>query len=200
MDIGTIILSFLLTVFCYMLVPVIFLIVNRGRFDAKRAKKIALWNSIVLGAFFLVLSASFGSAWQAAPAVLYYGINRWILTGKNATPYHWRIEVEALNSDSRDNFTYLNKIGKCEPLFLHLRMTGQNTKASTPINVYYTLPNGYMDVFTVGGEHRSGDCFCCGWPKGIYEDAPDAELGMLKCEFSDNDGNILGTVEVEIVD
>ncbi len=197
-----IVLLLILTAFFYMLVPVICLVTNQGRFDKRRAKKIALWNSIVVGAVFLVITAMIApeQTWSALPAVFYYGINCWMLTGKNATPYHWRIEVVAVNSDSRDNFTYLNKIGKYEPLFLHLKMTGQNPQASTLINVFYTLPNGYMDVFTIGGEHRSGDRFCCGWPSGVYEDATDAELGMLKCEFADKDGNILGKTEVEIVD
>lgn len=73
-----------LTAFCYMLVPLIFLMKD-GRTEAKRAKRIALWNSVIVGAIFFLLSTASNLQWNAAPAFLYYGINYWILREKQSS-------------------------------------------------------------------------------------------------------------------
>ena len=65
--------------------PLLRLVLNRGKFEEKKAKKIALWNSIVLGSLFCILTSAVtdsSSAWNAAPAVLYYWINCALLTSK----------------------------------------------------------------------------------------------------------------------
>ena len=86
MDFGSLLLGIILTAFCYMAFPLIRIAINNGRFNKKRAHKIALWNSIVVGIFFCILTAAVSSsAWNAAPAVLYYWINRMILTDKTLT-------------------------------------------------------------------------------------------------------------------
>ncbi len=84
---ANLLLSLILTIIAYMAFPLIRLLINHGKFEKKRAKKIALWNSIVVGAFFCILTVSgdSGSTWNAAPAFLYYWINCAILTDKNAT-------------------------------------------------------------------------------------------------------------------
>lgn len=72
----------ILTLISYMGFPVIKLIINRGKFTSYRAKKIALWNSVVVGAVFCVLTFVVNGTqvvWNAAPAVLYYFINLAIL-------------------------------------------------------------------------------------------------------------------------
>ena len=80
-------LNLILTIAAYMAFPLIRLLINQGKFEKKRAKKIALWNSIIVGAFFcfLTFSGNSGSTWSAAPAVLYYWINCAILTDKKAS-------------------------------------------------------------------------------------------------------------------
>lgn len=86
---GTTILSFILTAVAYLAFPIIKLVINQGKFERKRAHKIALWNSIVLGLFFCILTIDQGGVWNAAPAFLYYAINCAILTDKSlkdATP------------------------------------------------------------------------------------------------------------------
>ncbi len=88
MDISSIILSLLLTAVAYMAFPLIKLFINGGRFARNRAHKIALWNSIILGAVFCIATIAVledGTIWNCAPAVLYYWINRSILMDKNAT-------------------------------------------------------------------------------------------------------------------
>lgn len=87
MDFTSIILGLLLTAVAYMAFPLVRLLVNGSRFSAKRAHRISLWNSIVLGLVFCILTIEFsedGTMWNAAPAVLYYWINKAILTDKNA--------------------------------------------------------------------------------------------------------------------
>ena len=77
----SIIADILLTVILYMGVPVIILIF-RGKMDKKKAKKIALWNSVIVGLLFCVITTEAGGTWSAGPAVLYYFINLAILKNK----------------------------------------------------------------------------------------------------------------------
>ena len=82
-----IVLGLLLTAIVYMAFPLIKLLANGGRFPKNRAHKIALWNSVILGAMFCITTIAVsedGTIWNGAPAVLYYWINRSILTDKNA--------------------------------------------------------------------------------------------------------------------
>lgn len=86
MDWPSIILSLVLTAVAYLAFPLIKLLINGGRFAKNRAHKIALWNSIVLGTIFCITTIAVsedGTVWNGAPAVLYYWINRSILTDKD---------------------------------------------------------------------------------------------------------------------
>jgi len=73
----------LVTAIGYLAVPFV-LRTSRGKYEPQKAKKIALWNSIIVGACFCIASADKGVAWSAGPAFLYYWINCSILTDKNA--------------------------------------------------------------------------------------------------------------------
>ena len=87
MDFITFFVGIILTAIIYMAFPLIRLLINGKRFSPKRARRIALWNSIVLGFFFFVLTIAVygdGTLWNAAPAFLYCAINTIILTDKNA--------------------------------------------------------------------------------------------------------------------
>lgn len=86
MDWPSIILSLVLTAVAYLAFPLIRLLINGGRFAKNRAHKIALWNSLVLGTIFCITTIAVsedGTVWNGAPAVLYYWINRSILTDKD---------------------------------------------------------------------------------------------------------------------
>lgn len=104
MNWGLIFLSLLLTVVSYMAFPMIKLMINHGRFEKKRAKKIALWNSIIVGAIFCVLTFALsepgGTAWNAAPAFFYYLINCVVLTDKNAEAETAEIERVAIEAEA----------------------------------------------------------------------------------------------------
>lgn len=76
-----------LTALCYMIVPFIFVKVLKKKYNKKQAKKLALWNSIIVGLLFLVITVIiYGptSTWNAGPALLYYMINSslWVYKGK----------------------------------------------------------------------------------------------------------------------
>ena len=82
--------SIVLTATVYMAFPLIRLAINHGKFEKKRANRIALWNSIIIGAFFCIVTTGLsngGTAWNASPAVLYYFINRAILTQRADPEY-----------------------------------------------------------------------------------------------------------------
>lgn len=79
----TLLLGILFTALSYMAVPLLGLMLNCGRYEKTKAKKIALWNSIIVGSIFLILtSALTDKVWKASPAFLYYWINCSILTRK----------------------------------------------------------------------------------------------------------------------
>ena len=81
--------SIALTAVAYMFYPLVRLLIHKGKFGKKHAKRIALWNSIVLGAFFCIATSAISdnsTAWNAMPAILYYWINYSILIDRtNAT-------------------------------------------------------------------------------------------------------------------
>lgn len=79
----TLLLGILFTALSYMAVPLLGLMLNCGRYEKTKAKKIALWNSIIVGFIYLFLtSALTDKVWKASPAFLYYWINCSILTRK----------------------------------------------------------------------------------------------------------------------
>ena len=100
-----IILSLALTAFAYMAFPVLRLILNGGKFEEKKAKKIALWNAIVVGAIFLIATTEEGGTWSGGAAILYYFINRALLTDK--TP---PVKVAQTNKSSSEQTMQLNKL------------------------------------------------------------------------------------------
>lgn len=79
------VIGILITCFSYMLIPVV-LKVKNGSYDESKAKKIALWNSIIVGGIYMILTIELmgtSSAWNAGPAFLYYGINFSLLKSGN---------------------------------------------------------------------------------------------------------------------
>lgn len=81
------VISLILTVFIYLTFPVIFLFV-KGKVPAKKAGKLALLNSIILGITFSVIAMTLNleqsSGTMFASAFFYYFIAKAILTDKHA--------------------------------------------------------------------------------------------------------------------
>lgn len=100
-DFGTFVLEIMIsivaTVICYLTFPIIRLIIHRGKFERKRAHRIALWNSIIVGIFFFTITTFLGGGvWNAAPAFIYYWINRAILTKKETS-----VEIDPEETEPR---------------------------------------------------------------------------------------------------
>lgn len=76
----------IITAIAYMAVPMIMLASNGGKFPKKKANKIALWNSVVVGIIFLIITISLEATagWTPLPAFLYYWINSAIIMEKGA--------------------------------------------------------------------------------------------------------------------
>ena len=148
MDWSSIILSLILTAVAYMAFPLIKLLANGGRFPKNRAHKIALWNSIVLGAVFCIATIAVsedGTIWNGAPAVLYYWINRSILTDKNAQEdTRSNIQVEKSKKNKNVATNVLKGIGA---LFLSI-ISSDNICQGKELNVY-------KNVIIIGDNLRS---------------------------------------------
>ncbi len=78
--------SLLITAIAYMAVPMIMMASNGGKFPKKKANKIAIWNSVIVGILFLIITISVEATagWTPTPAFLYYWINRAIITEKSS--------------------------------------------------------------------------------------------------------------------
>ena len=82
-----IIIVCIITAITYLAFPIIMLWINHGQFIKKRARLIALLNSIVVGIIYLILTTIIygNGVWNAAPACIFYFINCAILTDKTKT-------------------------------------------------------------------------------------------------------------------
>ena len=81
---STLLVGLLLTAICYMIYPFIRVCIMKKQYDKKQAKKMALWNSIIVGMIFCIALAitNYNATWNAGPAVLYYLINQSIWVSK----------------------------------------------------------------------------------------------------------------------
>lgn len=86
---GTYVLSLLiglvLTVVCYMAYPFIRIKLMHIEYNETTCKKMALWNSIIVGIFFFVLTTVINqdATWSALPSFFYYWINKSLWVSKN---------------------------------------------------------------------------------------------------------------------
>lgn len=81
-----IIMAALLTAIIYMFLPIFCLVFGRKRYEERIAHKIALWNSVMVGLICCIITIElyeFNVSWNAGPAVMYYWINRFMLTINN---------------------------------------------------------------------------------------------------------------------
>ena len=111
------ILGILITLICYELYPFIRIILMKHDYTKEEAKKMVLWNSIVVGGGFLILtSLIYGASgnsgsWSAGPAMLYYFINSGIWVSR----FNSKKENNIKNNNSRNrNENKLEKNVKSE--------------------------------------------------------------------------------------
>jgi hypothetical protein len=118
MDNGILIITnIILTAICYMAYPLIRLKMNKGGFNPKKSQTIALWNAIIVGGMFLVISSANGQRWTGAATFLYYYINKSVLTDKNKID----VKVEKKKKEKGDQ--------EAEELDLEKKDTSNNTQS-----------------------------------------------------------------------
>ena len=133
--------SLILTVISYMGIPLIFLMLNGRKYEEKTAKRIALWNSVVIGILFFIITVSSSNgrtAWNPAPAFLYYCINRWMLTDKKASksPSCPTDDASSVNgSDAKETYS---------PLSSH--ESPMNSQVQ-PTQTYIYIPSGKQILY-----------------------------------------------------
>ena len=86
-SISSILLGVAITAVCYMAYPIVSVCILKRTYDNAQARKMALWNSIIIGlCFFIATTSLYGNgAWNAGPAFLYYWINSAIWVTKKKT-------------------------------------------------------------------------------------------------------------------
>lgn len=78
----SIIVALSITIFSYMSIPIILLIINKKKFELEKAKKIALWNSIIVALIFIIINLSMDNKVNLVPPFIYYYINIALLSKK----------------------------------------------------------------------------------------------------------------------
>lgn len=82
LDMPKLLIAFLTTVLIYTVVPVVIRICHKTALDKKKAFKIALTNSIIIGSISAIITINAGGKWVGYACVLYFFINRFILSYK----------------------------------------------------------------------------------------------------------------------
>ena len=106
----TLIIGLALTFLCYEAYPFVRVVLMKKKYNEEEAKKMALWNSVVVGFIFLVLTVSTNenATWSAGPAFLYYWINRnlWVNKKGKSNPKKEKLEdkVEQIEEPEEEMF------------------------------------------------------------------------------------------------
>lgn len=132
----------LLTAVVYMIYPIIRLLINNGKFERRTAQKIALWNSIIVGTIFCIatIELSEGAAtWSGGAALLYYWINRTLLTDKSqkSTTIPGYSRPGAINYSMPPQFSDSNDISK---------ESGNNNMSSNDLSLQKDSPIKFAPV------------------------------------------------------
>lgn len=92
-------INLILTILGYMLYPFIRVVLMKKIYDKDSCKKMAIWNSVIVGGIFMILTINSGGVWNAVPAFFYYSINKtlWINKKKN--------NIETNNSNEKQTIT-----------------------------------------------------------------------------------------------
>ena len=114
--------------------------------------------------------------------------------------YDWKITVFAINSSETDEITNENSISKHKPVYFHMILSGGEPGASTRVTVRSTLPNGNTDEYVFENKWGDGDYLWYGWSEGIYINPTYGASGILRCDFYDDEGNLIGAGSINMVD
>lgn len=95
-------IGFILTVVCYEAYPFIKIKLIKKKYNEKEKNKMILWNSIVVGFIFFILTVSTSEniAWSAGPSLFYYYINKKIWLKKKKSKSKQEKDIELTNKIS----------------------------------------------------------------------------------------------------
>lgn len=113
--------------------------------------------------------------------------------------YEWKITVIAINSSENDETTFNNSISKYDAVYFHLKLTGGEPGESVRITAKPTFPDGEVGEYVFEEKWRDGDILWYGWSGSIYENPQYGQTGTLRCNFYDDQGNLIGAGSVSIV-
>lgn len=106
-----IVINLLLTIVAYMIYPFFRIIIMKHKYTEKELKKMILWNSIIVGGIFLILTSvantmsGSSTLWSAGPAFLYYCINSaiWVPKFKSKEDNSSVSKKESTKTDNENN-------------------------------------------------------------------------------------------------
>ena len=112
--------------------------------------------------------------------------------------YEWKITVIAINSSENDETTYKNSISKYNAVYFHLKLTGGEPGESVRITAKPTFPDGEKGEYVFEDKWSDGDILWYGWSDGLYNNPQYGDTGTLRCNFYDDNGNLIGAGSVKI--
>jgi hypothetical protein len=112
--------------------------------------------------------------------------------------YEWKITVIAINSSENDETTYKNSISKYNAVYFHLKLTGGEPGESVRITAKPTFPDGEKEEYVFEDKWSDGDILWYGWSDGLYNNPQYGDTGTLRCNFYDDNGNLIGAGSVKI--
>jgi uncharacterized protein YpmB len=112
--------------------------------------------------------------------------------------YEWKITVIAINSSENDETTYKNSISKYNAVYFHLKLTGGEPGESVRITAKPTFPDGEKGEYVFEDKWSDGDILWYGWSDGLYNNPQYGDTGTVRCNFYDDNGNLIGAGSVKI--
>ena len=113
--------------------------------------------------------------------------------------YEWKITVIAINSSETDETTNKTSISRYDAVYFHLKLTGGEPGESVRITAKPVFPDGDVGEYIFEEKWGDGDTLWYGWSDGIYEYPEYGDTGTLRCNFYDENGNLIGAGSVSIV-
>ena len=114
--------------------------------------------------------------------------------------YRWGLDPLGINSNQDDTETNLDTIGVNDPVYFHFMPTGGPPDGLVAITAHYRLPDGTEKSHAFSSEWSAGAHIWFGWHEGIYEEGDQKVAGTLTVDFYAQNGKIMGSMSVEMVE
>ena len=114
--------------------------------------------------------------------------------------YEWEITVVAINSSKNDETTYKSYISKYSAVYFHLELSGGEPGESVRITAEPVFPSGEIGEYVFEDKWSDGDSLWYGWSDSIYNTPKYGDTGTLRCNFYDDEENLIGVGSVTITE